>query len=90
MVQKVVIDCCQACKNVHLIGEPANAFQVSEDETVVSCIVAEVDPHTKDLLCWDTYKKGYCPRSASCRWMHPRSSDLVWLFFTIGPSDGAM
>jgi hypothetical protein len=34
-------------------------------------------PETQgDRMCWDMFKKGYCPRRSQCRWYHPEGSDI--------------
>jgi len=28
-------------------------------------------------ICWDMFRKGYCPRRGQCRWYHPQDGDIV-------------
>lgn len=38
-----------------------------------------VRPEASDCVCWDTYQKGFCPRRATCRWVHPEGDELLML-----------
>jgi len=39
--------------------------------------IGVVRPECADSVCWDTYQKGFCPRRATCRWVHPEDSELM-------------
>jgi len=38
----------------------------------VACIPAEME----DMMCWDFFNKGNCPRRCKCQWYHPQDSDI--------------
>jgi len=39
--------------------------------------IACIPDHAQDCMCWDMFRKGYCPRRSLCRWYHPQDSDLA-------------
>jgi hypothetical protein len=38
----------------------------------VACIPAGYE----DMMCWDLFNKGACPRRCKCQWYHPQDSDI--------------
>jgi len=38
----------------------------------VACIPAGME----DMMCWDLFNKGNCPRRCKCQWYHPQDSDI--------------
>lgn len=49
----------------------------------IACL-SEVD---QDRMCWDLFKKGYCPRRSCCRWYHPQEVDVARIKITIKCSE---
>lgn len=40
--------------------------------SAIACLPDGVE----DRVCWDLFRKGYCPRHKQCPWYHPRSTDM--------------
>lgn len=43
----------------------------------------------EDYVCWDMFRKGYCPRRSLCRWYHPQDSDTAKIKVSIRCSEEA-
>jgi len=41
----------------------------------------------EDRMCWDMYRRGYCPRRSQCRWYHPCDSDIARIKISIRYSE---
>jgi hypothetical protein len=38
--------------------------------------VACIPCGAENMVCWDLFRKGCCPRRSKCQWYHPQESDI--------------
>lgn len=78
IIKSTLLEAAGQSQSTYILGYATDPFDDMGDEGFsarVGCIPCEQE----DSICWDTYQKGFCPRLSSCRWCHPKSSDLVTL-----------
>jgi len=58
-------------------------LQKEESGYSLRSAMACIPSGSEDGMCWDFFRKGYCPRRTQCRWNHPQASDTCRLKITI-------
>lgn len=58
-------------------------LQKEESGYSLRSAIACIPSGSEDGMCWDLFKKGYCPRRTQCRWNHPQASDTCRLKISI-------
>jgi len=67
-----------ACsQNTYVMGYAKAPFKEPADWSGFSVTLATVPSEQENIACWDTYQKGFCPRSSTCRWAHPKPSNMM-------------
>jgi hypothetical protein len=85
--KKSMLDSAAKSKGMFVLGYRTNPFKDDESWGVscgFSATVSYLSPGLADDACWDTYKKGFCPRRTSCRWIHPADSDTIRIRVSLG------
>jgi hypothetical protein len=67
---------------VYVLGYAARPFVEMGDGSFGAWLGCLPAAHA-NMVCWDTYTKGACPRRSSCRWCHPTPADLMQVFVTV-------
>jgi hypothetical protein len=78
MIKSTLLEAAGQSQCTYILGYATDPFDDMDDggfRARIGCIPCEQE----DSICWDTYQKGFCPRLSSCRWCHPKQSDLVTL-----------
>lgn len=76
MIQSTLLEAAGQSQCTYIVGyttDPWNDMGDKGFSARVGCIPCDQE----DTVCWDTYQKGFCYRLSSCRWCHPKPSDLV-------------
>lgn len=76
MLKKEVLDAAAKSENTYVLGYMAQPFAAFGNNGF-SGKLGTVAPAHNNTTCWDTYKKGFCPRRSICRWCHPGETDVM-------------
>lgn len=74
VAQACLLESCSKMKEVHLMGYRTGKI-FTQCSQGFEARVAYVSPEDEAKACWDLYQKGFCHRSAHCRWRH--SDDIL-------------
>lgn len=75
-VKKTLLDAASKSQSTYVMGYTEKPF-TSIGKMGFSAKLSSVPAEHRETTCWDTYRKGYCPRRATCRWCHPADNDVM-------------
>jgi len=90
-VKAALLDAASSAEEAYVMGyesKPFKALGMGKNTTWGFTASLGVVPAThQGRTCWDTYRKGSCPRRSTCRWCHPVESDLLNLVVMLKEHD---
>merc|ERR1719498_157417 len=75
-VKGAFLDAASKSESTYVMGYQTKPF-IAIGKTGFSAKLGSVQASQRDTTCWDTYRKGFCPRKGTCRWSHPGEKDLM-------------
>lgn len=75
-VKRTFLDAASKSESTYVMGYSTKPF-IAIGKTGFSAKLGSVTAAQRDTTCWDTYRKGFCPRKSICRWCHPVENDVM-------------
>lgn len=77
LLKSTLLNTASDSETTYILGYGAQPFQDTSSgfKATIGCVNA-LQEHS---VCWDIYELGFCARRNSCRWCHPKPSDLMQL-----------
>jgi hypothetical protein len=84
LAKEAILDAATDSRGTYVLGYVQDGtgygpFQDGPDMCSFHATLATVPAANESQACWDTYQKGFCPRRATCRWVHPPGRNLTSL-----------
>jgi len=84
LAKEAILDAATDSRGTYVLGYVQDGtgygpFQDGPDMCSFHATLATVPAANESQACWDTYQKGFCPRRATCRWVHPPRRNLTAL-----------